>query len=59
MENPDPYEIVWSGYMRYRMELRGFKLPLLKRILLNSDERYFDTSTRRLIVVGKHEITLA
>ncbi len=47
--------IVWSDYLRYRTESRGFELSKIENILRHSGERYFDTATRRLIVVGKHD----
>lgn len=46
--------IIWSEYMRYRSELRGFELPKIEEIIRYSEERYFDTVTRRSIVVGRH-----
>ena len=55
MGNPEESVIVWSDYLRYRSELRGFELSKIENILLHSGERYFDTATRRLIVVGKHD----
>ena len=47
--------IVWSDYMKYRAKLRGFELSKIENILRHSGERYFDTVTRRLIVVGKDD----
>ena len=47
--------IVWSDYLKYRAELRGFELSKIENILRHSEERYFDSVTRRLIVVGKHD----
>lgn len=47
--------IVWSDYLKYRAELRGFELSKIENILRHSGERYFDTATRRLIAVGKHD----
>ena len=47
--------IIWSDYMKYKAELRGFNLAKVERILRYSIERYFDTATRRMIVVGKHD----
>ena len=47
--------IVWSDYMRYRANLRGFSLERIEEILKHSTERYFDSETRRMIVVGKHD----
>jgi hypothetical protein len=47
-------EINWTDYMKYRIKLRGFDLVKIEHILKYSDERYFDTSTNRLVVIGKH-----
>lgn len=46
--------IVWSDYLLYRAQLRGFDLLIIENILRYSDERYYDTETDRIIVVGKH-----
>ena len=46
--------IVWTNYMKYRANLRGFDLPKIEDILRYSTERYFDTITQRMIVVGRH-----
>jgi len=46
--------IVWTEYLQYRAELRGFDLTRLARIIHHSSERYFDTETGRTIVVGRH-----
>ena len=47
--------IIWSDYLQYRAELRGFELAKIEEILKFSGERYYDTQTSRLIVVGKHD----
>jgi hypothetical protein len=41
--------------LKYRAELRGFELSKIENILRHSAEKYLDTATQRLIVVGKHE----
>ena len=46
--------IIWTEYLQYRAELRGFDLTKLESIIRHSSERYFDTETRRAIVVGRH-----
>jgi hypothetical protein len=46
--------IVWTEYLQYRAELRGFELARLERIIRHSSERYFDTETGRTVVVGRH-----
>ena len=53
--NPEESVIVWTDYMKYRAKLRGFELSKIENIVRYSGERYFDTVTRRLIVVGKHD----
>ncbi|GAX59908.1 hypothetical protein SCALIN_C04_0397 [Candidatus Scalindua japonica] len=55
MENPEETVIVWTDYMKYRAELRGFELSKIEYILRYSGKRYFDTTTQRLIAVGKHD----
>jgi len=47
--------IVWTSYMKYRANLRGFDLAKIEAILRYSTERYFDTITQRTIVVGRHD----
>jgi hypothetical protein len=47
-------DIVWTEYMIYRAELRRFDLAKLEEIIASSSERYIDTETGRLIVVGRH-----
>jgi len=46
-------EIVWTDYMKYRTRLRGFDLAKVEHIVRYSGERYLDTVTGRLIVVGR------
>ncbi|NEP26997.1 MULTISPECIES: hypothetical protein [unclassified Moorena] len=48
-------QIVWSNYLQYRAELRGFDLAKIEEILRFSGERYYDTVTGRQIAVGKHD----
>ena len=55
MENPEKSTVKWSAYLRYRADLRGFVLEKIEKILRYSVERYFDTGTRRMIAVGKHD----
>ena len=55
MENPEEFIIIWSNYLEYRTELRGFELSKIENILRYLGERYFDTVTRRSIAVGKHD----
>jgi len=53
--SPEKLKIIWSEYMKYRAELRGFDLRKIEDILRYSEERYFDTITRRMIVAGRHD----
>ncbi len=46
-------QIVWTDYFKYRIKLRGFNLSNVEEILRYSTERYYDTATDRLVVVGK------
>lgn len=47
--------IVWSEYMKYRLNLRRYDLESVEQILRFSSERYVDTVTGRLIAIGRHE----
>ncbi|MGB8507458.1 MAG: hypothetical protein WCD76_03555 [Pyrinomonadaceae bacterium] len=47
-------EIVWTEYLQYRAELRGFDLSKLEHIIRHSSERYFDIETRLTVAVGRH-----
>lgn len=47
--------IYFTEYLKYRAKIRGFKLAQLEYILRYSSERYYDTETRRFVVVGKHQ----
>lgn len=46
-------DVVWTDYFKYRAKLRGFNLANVEEILRYSTERYYDTVTERLVVVGK------
>ncbi|MEZ4870625.1 MAG: hypothetical protein R3C14_55360 [Caldilineaceae bacterium] len=50
--------IIWTDYVEYRMRLRGFNRDLLEVIIRFSTERYFDTETKRYIVIGRHQNNL-
>ncbi len=45
-------EIIWTDYFKYRINLRGFNLSSIEEILRYSAERYYDTVTDRVVVVG-------
>lgn len=47
-------EYIWTEYLEHRARSRGFDLGIVEQILRSSEERYFDTITRRMIVVGRH-----
>ena len=47
--------IVWSEYMKYRSDLRGYDLMTVEQILRYSSERYVDTATGRVVAIGPHE----
>jgi hypothetical protein len=47
--------VIWTGYLVYRAQLRGFDLAILEEIIRFSGERYFDTITQRMLVVGSHK----
>lgn len=47
-------DVIWTEYLKYRAELRGFELDTIESIVRYGDERYFDTITSRMLVVGKH-----
>ena len=51
-------EIGWTDYLRYRAKLRKFDMTAIEDIVGYGNERYFDTSTNRWVVVGKHASTL-
>ena len=59
MEDLERFSVVWSEYMKYRAGFRKFELTKIEDIIRYSRERYFDTVTRRMIVVGKHDDRLA
>lgn len=50
-----PMIIVWTDYLKYRASTREFDLSKLEQILRRSTERYLDTGTGSLLVIGRHE----
>ena len=46
--------IVWTEYLEYKARLHGFDLAIIEQVVRYSEERYFDTTTHRLIAVGRH-----
>jgi len=55
LENSERSSIIWSEYIKYKADLRGFELTKIENILRYSEERYFDTITRRMIAVVRHD----
>ena len=51
----DETTIVWSEYMKYRLNLRGYDIATVEQILRYSSERYVDTVTGRVVAIGRHE----
>ena len=47
-------KVNWTDYLRYRSHLRGFEPLIVEQIVLFSEERYFDSSTQRMVAVGRH-----
>ena len=45
---------IWTEYLKHRAHSRAFDLVLIEHILRFSRERYFDTVTQRMVVVGRH-----
>jgi hypothetical protein len=44
---------IFTDYLKYRAELRGFDLMQMEHILRYSPERYVDVETHRFIVIGE------
>ena len=51
---PDDAQVIWTDYLPYRARTRGFDLALIEQLLRFASERYFDTVTRRWVVIGRH-----
>jgi hypothetical protein len=51
--------IVWTEYLQYRAELRGFDPTRLERIIRHSSERCVVSDTKRMIVDGRRSMRLA
>ncbi len=45
--------IIWTDYLKYRARLRGFDLATIEQIVRFSEERYFDTTTHRMVAIGR------
>jgi hypothetical protein len=46
---------IFTDYLKYRAELRGFNLERIEDILRYSKERYVDSESYRFVVIGDHE----
>jgi hypothetical protein len=46
---------IFSEYLKYRAETRGYDLGEIEDILRSSTERYLDTITNRMIAIGRHD----
>ena len=55
MNNDNLHVIKFTDYMKYRAIKRDFNLEKIESILKYSTERYFDTFSQRMVVVGKHD----
>jgi len=47
-------EIIWTPYLHHRAQLRGYDLPTIEYVVRFSEERYFDMTTQRMVVIGRH-----
>jgi uncharacterized DUF497 family protein len=46
--------VIWTDYLKHRARLRGFDLVPIEQIVRFSEERYFDTTTQRMVAIGRH-----
>ncbi|MBI3245749.1 MAG: hypothetical protein HYZ50_04485 [Deltaproteobacteria bacterium] len=46
--------VIWTDYLKHRARLRGFDLVIIEQIVRFSEERYFDTTTQRMVAIGRH-----
>ena len=49
-----PKKFIKTEYLEYRCETRGFDVSIIEHIVRYSTERYYDTETRRTVVIGSH-----
>jgi len=47
--------VVWTEYMKYPLDLRGYDAATVEHILRHSSVRYVDTVTGRSVAIGRHE----
>ena len=50
-----PKKVTITDYLKYRCKMRGFDTSSIEYIVRHSSERYYDTETRRNVVVGNHK----
>lgn len=46
--------IIWTDYMKHRINLRSFDVATIEHIVRYSTERFKDTATGRLVAIGRH-----
>jgi hypothetical protein len=46
--------LIFTDYLKYRAELRGFDLNLIEKIIRYSPERYIDSESCCYVVIGDH-----
>ncbi|KJV07041.1 hypothetical protein [Methylocucumis oryzae] len=46
--------LIFTDYLKYRAQLRGFDLDLIEKIIRYSPERYIDSESYRFVVIGDH-----
>jgi hypothetical protein len=46
--------VIWTDYIKYKANLRGFDLAKIENIVRFASERYSDTATGRRVAVGRH-----
>ena len=46
------WRVLWTGYLTYRAQIRGFDLQEIEQIVRFPEERYLDTATQRMVAVG-------
>ncbi len=47
--------IIWTDYIKDRIKLREYEYLNIEEIVRYSDERYYDVSTGRMVVIGRHD----
>ena len=47
-------EILWTNYLKFKLEQRGFDLIKAEDIVRYSPEKYYDMATGRRVAIGQH-----